>query len=114
MLKTVEDLDVDMNRRVFERFYLEFSSRLRDTGSQRTILIICRDISAQGMGIITGRALKKDDTLKLWLDIPDSHPPVHLSGRVVWSKESEPGIWRVGICFEQVQLTRLHCIFEPR
>jgi hypothetical protein len=114
MLKVVEDLDVAVDRRVFERFYLEFSGRLREPGSQRTILIICQDISAQGIGIITGFALKAGDNLELWLDIPDAHLPLHLSGKVVWSTESEPGIWRVGVCFEQVQLTKLHRIFEPR
>lgn len=110
MVEAIEGLDVAEDRRVFERFCLGFSSRLREPGSQKTTLIICQDISAQGIGIITGRALKIGDTLELWLDIPDSRQPLHFSGKVVWSKESEPGIWRAGICFEQVELMRLHRI----
>ncbi len=45
-----------------------------------------KDIGAGGICLILDQELKKGDTLKLDIVLPDDPPTIHALGRVVWTK----------------------------
>lgn len=66
------------------------------------------DISANGVGFITNETVPPDTELEFWLDIPDHHQPLHLCGRVVWTKVvKENQHLHVGVCLENQEFIGL-------
>jgi hypothetical protein len=56
------------------------------------------DISANGVGFVTKDDLAVKNALEMWLDLPDHHEPLHVLGKVAWSKDTGDNIHqRVGV-----------------
>jgi len=86
------------DRRVFERRKAEVSLRYGDKEA------VTFDISAQGLGVIGGSALKPDAALDIRLRFPDSQEEFTTTGKVVWCCRSPGRLFRFGVCLEKPEL----------
>ena len=67
-----------------------------------------RDISGSGLRFITSeRVAKRNDSLEMWIDTPNSSDPVNIKGKVIWLKEVGMDVWDLGIHFNRVRLLNL-------
>ena len=66
-----------------------------------------KDISAQGMQLMTNDKLELGDKVELKLFVPDALNPAHIKGIVVWSKDLAGGAekypYSSGIDFEKIE-----------
>lgn len=65
-----------------------------------------RDISAQGMQLLTSDKLEPGDELDLKIFVPDALNPTHIKGVVIWSKElggAENHPYSAGTDFEKIE-----------
>ena len=65
-----------------------------------------KDVSAQGMQLLTGDKLDVGDKVDLKIFVPEALNPAHMKGIVVWSRESGPAkshSYSSGICFEKIE-----------
>jgi len=49
-----------------------------------------KNVSAQGMQLLTGDKLEPGDRVDLKIFVPEALNPVHMKGVVMWSKDPEP------------------------
>ena len=90
-------------RRAFERFMIEFPLRFLDVNAGKEGRGKVINISASGSGmLIIQTVLEPGASLEIWLHLPNKQDPFHIRGEVVWCKEVEPGIYRVGVKFDNV------------
>jgi hypothetical protein len=68
------------------------------------------ELDADAMGHVR---VAPDARVTLALGAPTRWDPLELAGRVAWARAGEPGRpSRAGICFEEVDATRLLALFE--
>lgn len=99
-------------RRMFDRFRIDFSAEIKKADGQGTEVAQSHDISASGIGLFTEEKLLPELKLELWLGIPNGHPPFHGSARVIWSKQVQENKWRSGLEFEKVDFMGIRRIFS--
>jgi len=96
------------DRRIFERIKTRFPLRFLDPSSGGEGKAETVDVSANGLGIMTSRAVSAGTALEMWLDIPDQHEPLYTRGEVVWSSSSsEARQRRIGVRLEKAELMGL-------
>ena len=100
------------DRRMFDRFEVDFSTEIKAAQVQETSFAQCCDISAGGIGLYTEEKLTPQAKLELWLGIPDGHAPFRGMGRVIWSKQVQENKWRSGVEFVTVDFMGLRRIFD--
>ena len=100
------------DRRMFDRFEVDFSVELKQPDGQKRAYAQCCDVSAGGVGLYTEAELMPQAKLELWLGIPDGHPPFRGLARVVWSKQVQEEKWRSGLTFEEVDFMDIRRIFD--
>ncbi|MDD4980550.1 MAG: PilZ domain-containing protein [Candidatus Omnitrophica bacterium] len=95
-------------RRVFARIKIKIPLKFLKSGSDTAKEAEAVDISATGIGFITKENIAVKTPLDIWINLPDHHGPIHLTGRVVWSKDlGENGLKRVGIQLGKEKLMEL-------
>jgi hypothetical protein len=92
------------DRRVFERFAVQLSSRFINLNTNREGLAKSLDISAKGVGLVTDEEVKEKTPVEIWLDLPDRSAPFYARGQVVWSRVSGEKEYRLGIDLEKADL----------
>lgn len=60
------------------------------------------DISAKGIGFLTEKELAPATIVDIWLKVPDRADGIYAKGEVVWSRQVEPDVYRVGVNLEKV------------
>ena len=95
------------DKRMFCRFVLgNVPVRSKDLKMGEKQDGICKDIGGGGAGIECKEEIKPKTPLEMWVDLPDGFEPMHLLGKVVWSRVLGPS-WRMGIAFERPRLMSL-------
>ena len=90
-------------KRIFERFKIEFPVRFLDVNARKEGRGKMMDISASGCGVlVTQTALEFGTSLEIWLHLSDNQDLFHTKGKVVWCKEVEPDVYHVGVKFDSV------------
>lgn len=103
---------------MFARINTKLPLRFLDSTDGREGRADTVDISANGLGFVTGgfvnagllanEKLSSMTSLEIWLDIPDHHEPLYTRGEVVWSKAlTDTGEHRVGVHLEKAELMGL-------
>lgn len=64
---------------------------------------VCQDISGGGAGLFFRREVRPKTPLEMWFDLADGLEPMHLLGRVVWTRQEDEG-WRAGVTFDRQRL----------
>ena len=72
---------------------------------------ICQDISGGGAGLFLRREMRPKTPLEMWFDLADGLEPMHLLGRVVWSRQYPDG-WHAGITFDRQKLMSMSRILK--
>jgi len=89
------------DRRVFERFPVDFPVRLLGVDSDIQAEGRAFDMCAKGIGLFVSRPLNQDTDLEIWLDIPDKAGSLYARGKVVWIKEVLGNEYKAGINLEK-------------
>ena len=105
-------------RRMFERFKVDFPIKFVKKGDSKEGTGRMIDISASGGGlIITAEELSPSIDLEMWLFIPDNHEPLYTNGHVIWTKKIKENLYRAGVEFNKVDfmgVSRALRIFRQR
>lgn len=102
------------DRRIFERIPAKFSLKFFNPRSQKECLAQTRDISAEGIGLVTEEALLPFTPLEVCLQIPDRGEPLYSKGETVWSMMVEPNKYRTGISLLKPDLMGMSRILRLR
>ncbi len=90
-------------RRIFERFNVEFPLKFLDLNANRKGTGKIINISGGGGGIIvTKEHLQPSTPLEMQFFIPDNKDPLCANGKVIWSKTIEPDAYMAGVQFDKV------------
>lgn len=100
------------DRRIFERFDVDFPVEIKHPIAQMTTNARCCDASASGIGLFTEERLLPSTNLQIQLEIPDGHAPFQSSARIVWSRQVQEDRWHSGLEFMRINLMALRRIFE--
>ncbi|MDD5166392.1 MAG: PilZ domain-containing protein [Candidatus Omnitrophica bacterium] len=71
-----------------------------------------RDISANGIGLVTGKKLRTSTTLDIWLDVPGYSDPFYTRGEVIWVTRVNLSKYHVGVKLEKPELMTIARILE--
>jgi c-di-GMP-binding flagellar brake protein YcgR len=82
---------MDKERRKFKRFDAYMSVKYEVPGGEVKGISLSKDLSREGLKINSNAALKEGTTVDLVINIPDDPKPVHTSGKVMWTHESDCG-----------------------
>ncbi len=104
--------DLNREKRLFERFPARFPVKFKYSAHEYGTNVFLRDASAQGIKIATREKLFLHDSVSLQVNIPGSHEPLELNGRVVWTKTQAPNLWDAGVEFHKVNLMKVHRLFQ--
>lgn len=55
-----------------------------------------KDISAQGIGIVTDEELAPKTLLDIWITMPDNGEQIHAKGEVVWVRKAGANNYHIG------------------
>lgn len=103
------------DRRVFVRFSLQIPIRFLEIGREKEREGQVLNISANGIGFISNTRLPNNTPLKIWIEVPGRSEPLHLLGKVIWSKKStikKDKPWRAGAQLENANLVGLSQILQ--
>lgn len=90
-------------RRVFERFNVEFPVKFLNLNSNREGTGKIINISAGGGGmIVTKEDLQPSTPLEMEFLIPDNKNPLCANGKIIWSKIVKPDAYMAGVQFDKV------------
>jgi hypothetical protein len=90
-------------RRIFERFEVDFPLKYIDLKYNREGTGRLINISAGGGGmIVTDQQLEYATPLEMQFYIPDIKEPLRAQGKVAWSTMVEPTVYRAGVEFDKV------------
>lgn len=94
-------------RRAFERVPVRCPVRFRAAEDGTLAEGSTKDISDAGLGLFTREELRPQMHLEMWIKLRPRIGPIHITGRVVWSQQTRPDLWRAGICFEEMAFTKV-------
>ena len=93
------------DRRTFARIKIKIPLKFLNPLNEKKGQAETVDISANGIGFVTGEDLPPQTPLEIWLDVPDHHEPLHLLGRVAWSTDADDHLSkRIGVQLEEQRL----------
>jgi len=84
-------------KRKFVRFLISIPLKYAKIGIQEFTGAVTKDISAEGLGLITAAKLPLERHISLKLIIPDNKEEISLVAEVLWSKDSGPGGYQSGL-----------------
>lgn len=90
-------------RRMFKRFNVEIPIKFLVVEENKEGIGKIMDISAGGVGlVITFERMQPLSHLDMWLEMPENQEPFHVSGQVVWIRQVQPCVYRIGVQFDKV------------
>ncbi len=72
----------------------------------------CVDLSAGGISFETEKVFFPGDPVEIWMDLKNNLSSFQQGGKVVWAKRMYPEKFRIGIEFQEPQLTKIHQLVE--
>lgn len=91
-------------RRTFARFILPIPVSYNDPVLNKKINVKTHDISSNGIGLITDRAMTPGMHLDICLEMIDNGEKVYTQGKLIWSCMLEPGKYRAGFKIDDPKL----------
>ena len=88
-----------LRRRFYSRFMVEASGALVQE-RQREVFAIVKDVSALGVGVVTGSALEVDNEVEVLFDFPFFFKEkVRRKAKVAWCRKVDTALWEAGLYF---------------
>lgn len=91
-------------RRLFERMRIDFPAKFVNDNEDIEMKAFCWDFSAGGACVYSNDIMRPKQKLKIWMQIPNRYDSIPVDAEVVWSTQSQPGIWKVGLQFLKIRL----------
>ena len=112
-----EMIEKQPDRRMFERIPVALPVKFSNLTSHKEGLSQARDVSANGLGLVTDEQLSPRDSLELWLQMPSpvdspSATGKMVWGKVVWSKKVAPDTYRTGIRLDKPEFIWMSLIIN--
>ena len=92
------------DRRIFERFEVGLPVRFLNSGNATEGNAKTLNVSAKGVGLVTGESLVPSAPVELWLEMPDKKEPLYSRGVVVWSERTHENNFKIGVNLEKAEL----------
>lgn len=89
------------DKRAFERVPADVAVRFRNRYSNEWGLARAEDLSAQGIGVVSGKRMLLHSPLEIWLPMAEKGESFYTRGEVVWSSPLGQSKYRVGISLMQ-------------
>ncbi len=99
------------DRRTYERFQAELPLNCSQENSKEEQNLCSRDISAEGIGVISDKQFSPGLEVNMSLHVPGINKEFSARGKVIWSGRSGGG-FRVGINLEQTGLMEVSTILR--
>lgn len=107
-----DETGMEDDKRVFCRFALDdVPVRFKDLKVGEKAQGKCRDIGGGGAGIECGEEVRSRTPLEMWFELPDGFEPMHLLGKVAWSRMCGSS-WRIGVTFDRARLMSMARILK--
>lgn len=103
---------VSRDQRVFERLNAELPGRIKKQSSDCECSILAKNLSAQGVNVLTTENFSLEDRVSLVFKNPRTSSSLDVKGRVVWMDREEPYFWKVGVRFDKIDFMQTSCIFN--
>ena len=100
------------DRRVFDRFVARFPVKFKDSRNDFGSNVFLRDMSAEGVKIVTKERMLLNDKINLLIELPDGRDPLQLSGNIVWIREANPNTRDAGLKFDKIDFMATQRIFK--
>jgi hypothetical protein len=91
-------------KRLHPRFAVSIPVQYTDPSLNASFQTQTHDISEEGLGLITDKALNADTLLEICLRMTDNGQEIPAKGRVVWSKKLASDKYRIGLKLEGTKL----------
>ncbi len=92
------------DKRLFCRFVMpQVPMRFKDLKVGERGEGVCCDIGGGGCCIVCRREPRPKTPMEMWFDLSDGFEPMHLLGRIAWSRQ-EGEHWRAGVSFDRQKL----------
>ncbi|MFC1631355.1 PilZ domain-containing protein [Candidatus Omnitrophota bacterium] len=102
------------DRRIFERFDVDFSAKLKQAEIRKQSPANCFDVSATGIGVLTEEKLIPTPKLEVSVDIPDGYTPLRSGVRLIWTRKVREDKWRSGLEFKGISLMALRRVLDKQ
>jgi hypothetical protein len=99
------------DRRTYERFQVEVPLDCSEENSREEHSLCARDISAEGLGVISEKKFRTGTVVHMSLHLPGLNKELTAEGEVIWSEKSGDG-FRVGINLGQEGLMEVSTILR--
>jgi hypothetical protein len=99
------------DRRVFERFDLEFPLSCSAGDGDTDNCVRAHDISADGIGISSDNEFRPGEVLKASFRVPSINKELPMHGRVIWSRKLG-NRFRAGVSLDQIELMEVSAILR--
>ncbi len=93
-----------IERRLCPRFPLTLCVNCFDMYSEKKIDGQTKDISAQGLRLISDKPLLAGYKLEIFIKMSDNGEKIYRKGRVIWSNISSQNKYQVGVFFDEKSL----------
>ena len=93
-----------IEKREVIRFAIAIPLKYAKTNLKDLTGISARDISANGLGLVTAEELPINAPLSLCLKMPDNGEEINLEAEVVWSQHLDTNEYRCGLRLKNIQL----------
>ena len=91
-------------KRKFARFLISIPLKYAKMSIKQFKSACTRDISTQGIGLITAEELPVNEPLNICLTMPDNGEEIALDAQVLWSKSEGNGRYSSGLSLNNMQL----------
>ena len=111
-IEILKDTGFKNDKRIFSRFSVDnVSMRFKDLKTGEKGSAVCHDISGGGAGIDSSVGVRPRTPLELWFDLPDGFEPLHLLGKVAWSRVAGAS-WCLGVEFDRARFMSMSRILK--
>ena len=100
-------------RRIFDRFDSPFPAKFKDSAEDYGVNVYLTNASAEGVRLVTKRALHSNDMVELEVKLPEANPkPMAIGGQVVWVRKNEANLWDAGLRFHNISLMHISRLYR--
>jgi hypothetical protein len=101
-----------LEKRLFPRFAVSIPLSYFNPSLDKTMRTQTRDISAEGLCILTDRVLAPATSLDIFLQMIDDGKKIYRKGKVVWVNVSDSDKYRIGIKLEPPKLDSIALVLR--
>jgi hypothetical protein len=88
-------------RRSCERLLLRCPVKFKANNESELSNGSAKDFSDVGLGFFLRKKLEQNMPIEMWIKVSHKINPLHIGGKVIWTKQLRARLWQAGIYFYQ-------------